>query len=275
MTSEEYIDKLKQIEFFKDGKHPELIPFVGFDYPKYKILQIGESHFIPNHPQGKLKKNGEPFEKYNEITLDDFSGWWEGNYGDALSNYSGWFNTKNVVDDYIRGYRDRSHGIFTNTLKSFCRIVAPSEAFESISTENGRKYNYFAFMNFYQQPSVYEGENFTSSLYRAGKYLGMRVEDIDSLWYEIFDRSVKVFERVVEILEPNAIVVTSEEVHKYYGRYGSVDKTGQRCEGKYTYNDSVIWVDHPGCSWWNRVKNGAGKTSRIIFEDALKQIYKV
>ena len=52
MTSETYFDKLKQIDFYSKEIHPELIPFVGTDYSKYRILQIGESHFISNYPEG-------------------------------------------------------------------------------------------------------------------------------------------------------------------------------------------------------------------------------
>ena len=41
----EYESKLKEISFYK--LHPEYIAFVGDKFEKYRILQVGESHFIP------------------------------------------------------------------------------------------------------------------------------------------------------------------------------------------------------------------------------------
>ena len=39
-----YDDKLEKLEWFK--LHPQLKPFIGNNYDEYKILQIGESHYI-------------------------------------------------------------------------------------------------------------------------------------------------------------------------------------------------------------------------------------
>ena len=44
MNNVNYYNKLKNIEFFKI--HPELIPYVGEEFDKYKILHIGESLYI-------------------------------------------------------------------------------------------------------------------------------------------------------------------------------------------------------------------------------------
>lgn len=147
MSSYDLIEKSSRIDFFRNDKHPELRPFVGTEFPQLRILQIGESHFIPNLPESGQDTKGCPHIYSNEVTLKDFRGWREGEYSEKLKKYRGWFDTDSVVKDYIAGNRDKSHGIFTNPLKSFCRIVTPCEAFESISTLNSKKYNYFAFMN--------------------------------------------------------------------------------------------------------------------------------
>ena len=273
MTSEDYINKLMELDFYREGIHPEFRPFVGSEYSKHRILQIGESHYIPNYPEGSTDNNGNPREITNEITLTDFDGWWNGSYSDKLREITGWFNTSDVVKWYLEGYRDHAHGIFTNTLKSFCKIVTPNEAFESISTVNSQKYNYFAFMNFYQQPSIYYGENFTNALYIAGEYLGRTTEEIDALWYDIFDRSVAIVESVIDVLEPKAIVITSTEVQRYYKAYGSVDQSGARQKGRYFDDDRIIWLDHPGSAWWNRVKKDATISSKEQFENRLRDIY--
>ena len=133
MTSETYFDKLKQIDFYSKEIHPELIPFVGTDYSKYRILQIGESHFISNYPEGSHGKHGNVHNRTNVITLDDFNGWWNGELSERLREQKGSFNTNGVVNYYIGGHRDRSDVIFTNPLKSFCKVVTPDEAFETIS----------------------------------------------------------------------------------------------------------------------------------------------
>ena len=41
----QYDKELKEIEFYKI--HPEYLPFVGDKYDEFKILHVGESHFIP------------------------------------------------------------------------------------------------------------------------------------------------------------------------------------------------------------------------------------
>ena len=272
MNSDDYIAKLKQIDFYKEGIHPELIPFVGNDYSKYKVLQIGESHYIPNYFEEKKDKDGT-VHKANEIILDDFNGWWEGNYDDEIRKYIGWYNTRDVVEYYMSGERRKGHGIFTNTLKSFCKVVTPNESFDSITTANSQKYNYFAFMNFYQQPSIFEGENYTDSLYKAGAFLGKNTEEINKIWYETFDKSVEIVEQVIELLDPNIIIVTSSEVEKYYRRYGRIDESGNRKKGQYYDKDNIIWLDHPGSPWWYRKKKYDNKSSRERFEERLKELY--
>ena len=269
MNSDDYITKLQQIDFYKDGIHPELIPFVGCDYSKYKVLQIGESHYIPNKPNEWNDDDGTVHEA-NEITVDDFDGWWEGDYSDELKNYARWYNTRSVVEDYMAGKRKKGHGVFTNTLKSFCKVVTPEEAFNSITTENSKKYNYFAFMNFYQQPSIYKGENYTDSLYKAGAFLGKNTDEINKIWYETFNKSVEIVEQVIELLDPNIIIVTSSEVKEYYG---SIDESGNRKKGQYYDRDNIIWLDHPGSPWWYRKKKNDNKSARERFEERLKELY--
>ena len=260
MTNDELYDELMEIDFFKEGIHPEYTPFIGEDFHKFRILHIGESHYIPNYPEE------------NRITLDDFDGWWSGEQSESLNAEKGWFNTRQVVSDYMDGSRTKAHGIFTNTLKSFCKVVTPGEAFDSISIENSKKYNYFAYMNFYQQPSIYHGMNFTRPLYLAGEYLNWDSETIDEMWYKIFDESVRIVENVIEILEPQAVVITSNEIYEYYRDYGSANEKNQRVAGKLIDDDRMIWVDHPGSPWWNRAKNDE-QTSKMKFEDSLRKIY--
>ncbi len=105
MTNEDCVNRLKDLEFYSRDIHPEFRPFVGSEYSKYRILQIGESHYIPNYPEGSTDNNGNPREITNEITLTDFDGWWNGNYSDKLREIKGWFNTSDVVNHSLKAIK--------------------------------------------------------------------------------------------------------------------------------------------------------------------------
>ena len=45
----QYDKELKEIEFYKT--HPEYLPFIGDLYDEFKILQVGESHYIGQTPE--------------------------------------------------------------------------------------------------------------------------------------------------------------------------------------------------------------------------------
>lgn len=80
-----------------------------------------------------------------------------------MEEYHTWFNTRSVVNDYLAGYRTKSHGIFSNVVKSFSNVVL-NDKIEHINTEESQKLNYFTFMNFFQMPSLYKGEKYWDSL---------------------------------------------------------------------------------------------------------------
>lgn len=273
---EKLITKLNSISFFQENVHPEYLPFLGKQFDEYRILQVGESHFIDNGPGGQ--------EKYpiNRITLADYDGWWDGKESQDLKQMSAWYTTDRIVNSYFHGEITRSHGIFTNFGNAFVKGV---KGFESSAEYAASMYKYFAFMNFYQMPSIYRGMNFTKALYNSGKNVsGFSEEEIDKIWYECWAHSVEVFEAVVEALAPKLIVITSSEIGKYYYRYGQrkpdgknepyVDKYGTPFwPGKLCGDNRLLVVDHPGSAWWNRKKNGK-ETSRKILENKFREIYQ-
>lgn len=288
-TRKDYIAKLKKIPFFKEGMHPEYLPFVGDNYPEYKILQVAESHYIPNFKK-KTVYDGKVFSS-NEIKIDDFDGWWDGNVPDGISQYKGWYTTDMVVRDYIDGYRTKAHGVLTNVLKSFCDVVLPEQSFDSISDDDGKKYNYFAYMNFWQMPSLYKGENFSKASFESMQLCnnGLCEKELlkkyDDFWYKCFQNSVEVFEAVVDALEPNLILITSSEISTSYKTYGIrveneadakyKDRNGYLfMPGKLDGDPRIIYLDHPGCSWWNKKKKDEEETSRERLEDKLKAVSK-
>ena len=44
-----YDSRLNEIDFFKI--HPEYLPFIGDKFDEFKILQVGESHYIGQTPE--------------------------------------------------------------------------------------------------------------------------------------------------------------------------------------------------------------------------------
>lgn len=43
-----YDNDLNELVFFK--MHPDYLPFIGDAFDKYRILIVGESHYIPQEP---------------------------------------------------------------------------------------------------------------------------------------------------------------------------------------------------------------------------------
>lgn len=230
--------------------HPEYKPFVGSEYEKYKILIVGESHYIGQ------KYNAETKDKYDvKYFLDN---WLESPCDELTKDYGGWFNTVKVIENYINGNRTKGHLIFTNILKSFSEKVL-EEKIQSISNENCKKFNCLAFMNFFQMPSIYESEPYWRSLKMSSKKLGDE-KLADDLWQKIVDESVLTLDYVIEQLKPKRIFVLSQSAYSAY-------KENRNCK----YKNKIISLDHPASPWWYRKKKNGEKSSKEMFEDALQE----
>lgn len=233
-------EQLNTIAWFK--LRSELIPFVGEYYLSGKsVLLVGESHFIGNFfTESDAKKYSDEYIQYvNAISKDDYYDWWEGKLSDTFRfmNSRKWFNTRDVVANYMSGNSTNSHGIFDNVLKEYEDVVLKA-------THDRKNYNHFAYMNFFQIPSAYKGVGFTEAWsYVFGK-------DSEETIKECSAFSSKVLDQVINILRPKMVLFTSKEAHKNY------------C-GQYKNLDIVKWVGHPDCAWWNR-KQKDGRTYRGI-----------
>ena len=83
--NKKYDDKLSGIEQFK--LHPTFLPFVGDCYEEYRVLQIGESHYLNQDPDN---------EKYNlEYFLDR---WWSSPCCEVLDDKLGISQAHNYID---------------------------------------------------------------------------------------------------------------------------------------------------------------------------------
>lgn len=231
--------------------HPELIPFVGSDYDKYRILIIGESHYI-NQP-----KNA------SDIALNDFSEWWEKPCPHLLENSEGWVNTRGVIDNYMSG-KSGSYGIFTNVVKSFSKTVLKREI-KRITLEDKQLFSHFSFMNFFQMPSLYNGMKYWDSLRRSAKLAGDK-NLAEKVWKKCVEVSASVTDEVIEILKPKTVIFVSISAGNAY----------RNASTKQHSDTEIIYTSHPSTPFtWNKaLKSLNGKKGKDVLEDALLKIYK-
>lgn len=240
-----YDEQLFKNEFYYN--HPEYLPYVGENYTEYRILLIGESHYIDQTIEN---------EKYN---IDYFYNNWFSNPIDIINeSYAGWFNTRSVINNYLSGNRSKGHLIFTNVIKSFSEVVLHNPIVH-ITLEETQKFNYFAFMNYFQMPSIYRGLKFWDSLAKSAKNLGDK-EIAYKVWDKVNSVSANVLDDVIDALKPQIIVFTSKSAYYTY----------IKSDAKHSKNNNIFGVVHPGCAWWNKSNsnNESGKESfeRILLD---------
>lgn len=231
--------------------HPEYMPFVGDEYDKYKILIIGESHYI-DQKKGAIKYDLSYFAEH----------WWNGTHDRLSKEECGrWFDTRHVVFDcYLNDESYNRSGIFTNLLKVFCDKVL-DEPIDYITMENCQKFNCFSFMNFFQMPSPIYAKKFWNALVE----LESREGEASDTWKKCVMESSQVLDSVIDILKPKLIVFASKSAY-----YAFADSSASHAR-----DDTIKAVTHPGCSWWNRrsLKNG-NKTGKEVFEDIMTEYAK-
>lgn len=244
-----YDELLSKIDFYK--VHPEYLPFIGNKYNEYKILHIGESHYIGQ------KNDPLAADKY-PVTY--FENWWTNRCSDLYNEYGGWYNTRQVIGNYLSGDRHKGHSIFSETIKVFDKVYLGIDNVQ-INYEESQNYHYFAFMNFFQMPSLYEGVKYWDSILDSANKLGNKQLAFD-MWEMAAQISSKVLDNVIEILKPKVVIFTSESAKGAYGKYG-----------KYPAEPNVKYSTHPGCSWWNRpMKRYNGLTGKQELERQLFEL---
>lgn len=230
--------------------HPEYKPFIGSSYEKFRILVVGESHYIGQEYNAQTK------DKYDiKYFLDN---WLDSPCDELAKDYGDWFNTEKIIGNYMSGNRTKGHLIFTNIVKSFSSAVL-NEKVNFISEEIVKRFDYFAFMNFFQMPSIFRGEKYWSSLEKSSKKLENKQFAYD-LWYKVVDESVLILNHVIDQLKPQKIFMFSQSAYNAYIE-------NRNCK----YKDIIIHLDHAGCPWWYRTKKGCDKSSKELFEDYLKE----
>lgn len=254
-----YEKELEAIEFYQI--HPEYKPFIGENYDEFKILQVGESHYIP-------QEKGEEL-----VSIEYFKAhWWQENGCEELKTkctasseqkqWGGWYNTEGVVLDYLSGERRRGHGIFTEMVKVFSKACL-DEPIAAISTESSQKYHYFAFMNFFQMPALYRGMSYWDSLLRSsrkidGLHRKQAKEYAETVWEDMVQRSTDVLNAVIDILKPKVVIFTSGSAYEAYNQKNKASK-----------KTKMIQTVHHSCKYWykpNPDQNGRQELERVLTE---------
>lgn len=256
----EYEEAIDAIPFFK--LHPEYKPFIGERYSDFRVLQVGESHYI-----GQRIEDEE-----DDFPIAYFEKWWDDpcerlkyhpdqNPKEGL--WGGWYDTRAV----IRRFLDRNQGnysIFMNLIRAFDDVLT-SGPHNSGNLEGKQKYHYFAFMNFFQMPALYSGVSFERSLYKSAEKTA-EPDVAKSLYERAVQESCGILDQIIEIIKPETVIITSSAAwyaYKERGKYWSSPEA-----------PTVIRTVHPCCSWWNRkIKRFGGKTGREQLAEKLREIY--
>ncbi|MBN2852818.1 MAG: hypothetical protein JXQ23_08805 [Clostridia bacterium] len=173
-------EELKKLEHFQ--YHPELIPFIGQEFSKYKILFIGESHYLP---------------KATKLNIGKFSDWYTSKTSDDFSkDDKSYFSTRNVVNNYISDDRSKAHTMFSRPAKVFCDLLSK----KNINIDNSQVYKYFAFYNYYQRPEITFGHSFNVS------------EDLNDSEY-----AKNISNQIFDILKPSVTIFLSKKAYYDYG----------------------------------------------------------
>lgn len=247
-----YNEALKRIDFYR--LHPEYLPFVGDRFDAFKILHVGESHFIPQQTDEDLFPITY-FEKWWNDTCEELNNCQHKNKHNKEGYcWGAWYRTKSVIENYISGNRTPSHGIFTEIIKVFA-TVCQNRTVHHINDEEGKNYEHFAFMNFFQMPSLYKGMKYWTSLKKSALGLGMNMKQAETyaerVWSDTVKHSSNVLDDVIDILNPSIIIFTSKSAANAY-------------KGKYKGDPKIIIAVHPACPRWHESKDGQTGKERLI-----------
>lgn len=249
-----YEKALDAIEFYQI--HPEYKPFIGEKYDEFRILQVGESHYI-----GQRAKDPE-----DDFPIQYFDKWWTDSCDELRQHqdrrpseglWGGWYDTRDVINRFLNARSNGGYSIFANMLRSFDRVYLNKETVH-MNEEVKKHYQYFAFMNFFQMPSLYEGKKYWDSLLKSAQKQGNE-QLAYQLWEKATEISANTLDAVIDVLKPEVVVITSVSAYDaYHSIHGDDPK--------------VIRATHPCCSWWNRKHGKDNLSGRERLEKKLIEI---
>lgn len=196
-----YDDKLKG-KLMHLASHPSYLPYIGktYDESRVKTLIIAESHYL------KSIYN-------NKFSADDWYANPERIYK-ILGNDIGWFNTRRVINYYLKNDKlDRGHSIFNNLESAYKEVFPENKLFDDC-----------VFFNYFQRPAEKQGDS-------------IKIYKKDS------EVALQNLIAINEVLKPDKIIFVSRKAFDDYK--GNVTKE-QKEQLPYVGN-----TPHPATSWWN------------------------
>lgn len=169
------------------------------------------------------------------------------------------------MSNYLTGNKSRAYDIFNNPVKSFSKIILNKEI-SQITSEDKQLYNNFAFMNFFQMPSLYSGERYWKSLLKSAN----NRRYASKVFRQCVEISIKAIDDVIDILKPNIVVFTSVSAADAYS-----GKEYKECIGKYVQDERMTYTSHPSTRYWencNLRESLGGKPGKYILEEKLAKL---
>ena len=247
-----YDKALDDIAFYK--YHPEFKPFIGDQFDEYRILQVGESHYIGQKASDANDEFSiQYFDKWWNDPCDKLREWPDKNPKEG--KWGGWYYTRGVVENFIANRSTGGYNIFANLIRSFDVVYRDGQVY--MDDEARQRYHYFAFMNFFQMPSLYKGMNFGNSLWKSAQKLGDEQLARDT-WEKAAEISANTLHDVIDILDPKVVIITSVSAYDVY-------------HSKYSGDPRVIKATHPCSAWWNRKHGSDHKSGRERLENKLRE----
>lgn len=194
--STKFDNELNEISFFKS--HGYMLPFVGERYRKGGVLHIGASYYF------KLDDIDCVQQQEAKLVLDE---WWDESQealkrrdkfldtprqpknGNDRSKFGAWVNTREIIEAFAeKKYRERKRAVY----REFLKAVYNKNSSRELANTQG--YVPFAYMNFFQKPAPYTQT------------------EPDAC-------SCDIVARVIEILRPKYIVITSGLAGREFGEH--------------------------------------------------------
>lgn len=194
--STKFDNELNEISFFKS--HGYMLPFVGERYRKGGVLHIGASYYF------KLDDIDCAQQQEAKLVLDE---WWDESQealkrrdkfldtprqpknGNDRSKFGAWVNTREIIEAFAeKNYRERNRAVY----REFLKAVYNKNSSKELANTQG--YVPFAYMNFFQKPAPYTQT------------------EPDAC-------SCDIVARVIEILRPKYIVITSSLAGREFGEH--------------------------------------------------------
>ncbi len=238
-------EELKRIPHFI--RYPQMIPFIGDDYDKTRLLILGESHYLPPKDSWRVAKWYES--SVSEWLSEEFNE----DKSEIFENENQWIGCT-----YTMGLvRSRAHRIY-NDLENALRATG--------RTEFGSGLDASAYMNFFQRPAEINGGSIHN-------------KDMDNIY------AAETLQSVCEILKPTKIYFASTRAYNGLGTFINQKQLQVTMETspfplenvgriKGWFNDALIGHGaHPASQWWNKAVKSYSKPRgqrAITGKDALR-----